>query len=84
MTKQFFDAYGVEIKIDSVIAMAFRRGNSAEIRIGRVVEFRQTNPDYGNPQDLIKVQWRPKPNGCRYVEKSNISVWTNCVVLDNA
>lgn len=78
----FQDKYGKDITEGCTIAMAFRSGNHAEIRIGKVIEFVQSKtPYYGNPVDKMRIQWltqRAWDPKTSLVEKSK-----NCVVLEH-
>jgi hypothetical protein len=79
----FEDRYGKPINIGDTVAMAFRSGNHAEIRVGEVVEFVKSKPKpYVTTQtDKMRVRWRTKRSWdpkLTLVENAK-----NCVVLEH-
>jgi hypothetical protein len=81
LMSSFEDAYGNQINVGSLIAMAFSKSSSAEIRIGEVIEFVQSKPiPYSNRvTNKMRVRWYKSRFSSTKV--SLVENTYNCVVL---
>jgi len=79
----FEDRYGKPINIGDTIAMAFSKSSSAEIRVGKVIEFVKSKPRpyVTTVTDKMRVRWLVK--GGFTPKLSLVENTHSCVVLEH-
>lgn len=72
------DILGKEIVVGSKIVMAFPWQNSAELRIGKVIQIKMNYKFSGIYRDFVEIEWENS-----YVEKSKVrNIHRRILVVD--
>ena len=75
------DILGTEVKINSWIAISFKEGNNAVLRIGKVVGFGRRNSIYSS-NDTFAVEWYISSGIMLPAKATSIdSDTTRCVII---
>ena len=77
-----FDLYKRKVEIGDTLAVAFRSGNTAELRIGTVTGYSSKKSSWSSGRTpLIEVKWDPEIT--RYPESSKIEADNGRYVIIN-
>lgn len=64
MEPEYFDLRKKKVTIGDMLAVAFRSGNTAELRVGTIIGFGSRKASYStNPVPLIEIEWDPEIKG---------------------
>lgn len=66
------DMRGLEVNIGDIIARGVTVGQSAQTRVGKVVEFKRIPQQYGSPNYYVKVEWLIVENDPSMVGKTTL------------
>lgn len=72
MITETTDVVGQTVKVGDRVAVAFRSGNLAELRVGTVTGFGVVN-SWEGPDDTVRISWEQSSNGYK-VGDSGVSV----------